>query len=233
MNSKKLFVMPISAILLFAVFSMIIPDTMQNAEASGDKKKYRDNDRYYNDRQYQEYEYEKDRYNGDYKKDRYNGDYKKGDRHSKVFVAELDGDSQVPPNNSPAQGLAFVKIIKNPTSGEKELWYSVDVLGIPEGDDVTAIHLHAIENEDGSGPHVATLCGAPLFEIGCPEGPGNVVAGSLRDGVHPEGDIEPHGDIQSLRDLIKALKKGELYVNVHGSDFDGEGEIRGVLHPIS
>ena len=232
MNSKQLFVMPISAILLFAVFSMIIPDTIQNAEASGDKKKYRDNDRYYNDRQYQEYEYEKDRYNGD---------YKKGDRHSKVFVAELDGASQVPPNNSPAQGFAFVKIIKNPVSGEKELWYSVDLLGVPEGDDINAIHLHAIKNQDGSGPHIVTFCGNPLNEIGCPEGPGNVVAGTVRDGVDDFdstpvgtiGDIEPHDGIDSLKDLIKLLKQGKLYVNVHSTDFGGEGEIRGVLHPIS
>ena len=224
MNSKQLFVMPITAVLLFAVFSMIIPDTIENAEASGDKKKkYRDYDRDYKDqRQYQEYEYEKERYNG-------NG-YYNDKKFSTIFVAELDGDNQIPPNNSPAQGFAFVKIQKNPVSGEKELWYSLDLLGIPEGDDVTAVHLHVItdEPEEGLGPHIITMCGAPLNEIACPEGPGNVVAGAATN-----SDIEPHDGIDSLKDVIKAMQKGMTYINVHSSDFGGAGEIRGVLYPIN
>ncbi|MGD1835532.1 MAG: CHRD domain-containing protein [Nitrososphaeraceae archaeon] len=229
MNSKQIFLMPISAILLFAVFSMVIPDTIQNAAADGEKKNYRDYDRYYKERQYQEYDYEKDRYNGD---KYYNGEYRdyKDKKHSsKVFFATLDGEKQDPPNDSPAQGLATAIIIKDPVSEEKQIWYTVDLLGVPEGDSITAIHLHVTERPNqGTGPHILTFCGAPLDEVQCPQGPGTVVAGAANN-----GDIEenPLG-ITDIHQIIKAMKQGKAYINVHSSDFGGEGEIRGFLQPV-
>ncbi|MGD1837363.1 MAG: CHRD domain-containing protein [Nitrososphaeraceae archaeon] len=228
MNSKQIFLIPISAILLFAVFSLVIPDTIQNAAADGEKKNYRDYDRYY-ERQYQEYDYERDRYNGDkYYKDEYR-DYKDKRDSSKVFFATLDGEKQEPMRDTPSQGLATVIIIENPVTGEKQLWYEVQLLGVPEGDNISAIHLHVSDQPNqGTGEHIITFCGFPTNEVHCPEGPGTVVAGGAGN-----NDIEPlNPKIQDIHDVIKAMKQGKAYINVHGSDFNNEGEIRGFLQPV-
>jgi hypothetical protein len=182
------------------------------------KYAYNDNSRDYGYGDEKDYEYGYDRDNK-----------KRSDDNSGVFVTKMTGEDQIPPNDSPAFGFAKVEIEKNPVTFDTELWYKVSLFDFPRGDDVNAIHLHVITDEPlpGLEPHIITLCGNPLNEIACPEGPGVVVAGAATD-----DDIEPNtAGITTLEDFIEAMKAGETYVNVHSTDFGGEGEIRGVLVP--
>ena len=102
MNSKQLFVMPITAVLLFAVFSMIIPDTIENAEASGDKKKkYRDYDRDYKDqREYKEYDRDYEREYKEYDRD-YEREYKE---YEPRYIEKYNKDIQITEIEDPYEG---------------------------------------------------------------------------------------------------------------------------------
>lgn len=125
------------------------------------------------------------------------------------FIAELSGKEEVPPNESPSTGFAWVKITND------EIGYEVNVTDM---DKVNAAHIHLAE-AGKNGPIVLTLFkGGPTEQVNGTVGEANVTASNL------EGPMKG----KDITDLVTAMKNGTTYVNVHTTDFP-DGEIRGQL----
>lgn len=125
------------------------------------------------------------------------------------FIAELTGKEEVPPNESPSSGFAWVKITND------EIRYEVNVTDM---DKVNAAHIHLAE-AGKNGPVVLTLfMGGPTEQVNGTVGEANVTASNL------EGPMKG----KDVMDLVTAMKNGTTYVNVHTTDFPN-GEIRGQL----
>ena len=125
------------------------------------------------------------------------------------FIADLSGKEEVPPNESPSTGFAWVKITND------EIRYEVNVTDM---DKVNAAHIHLAE-AGKNGPVVLTLFkGGPTEQVNGTVGEANVTASNL------EGPMKG----KDVTDLVTAMKNGTTYVNVHTTDFP-DGEIRGQL----
>ncbi len=125
------------------------------------------------------------------------------------FIAELSGKEEVPPNESPSSGFAWLKITKD------EIKFEVNVTDM---DKVNAAHIHLAE-AGKNGPVVLTLfMGGPTEQVNGTIGEANVTASNL------EGPMKG----KDVTDLVTAMKNGTTYVNVHTTDFPN-GEIRGQL----
>ena len=128
-----------------------------------------------------------------------------------VFKAKLSGKDEVPPNESPAGGSAWVK-----TTNDK-IEYEVNVTDI---DKVNAAHIHLGESGK-NGPVILTLYKDEPIELKTGKlAEANVTASNL------EGPMKGKG----VSDLMGAIKNGTTYINVHSTDFP-DGEIRGQLEP--
>src|SRR5687767_8508895 len=125
------------------------------------------------------------------------------------FIAELTGKEEVPPNESPSSGFAWLKITND------EIRFQVNVTDM---DKVNAAHIHLAE-AGKNGPVVLTLfMGGPTEQVNGTIGEANVTASNL------EGPMKG----KDVTDLVTAMKDGTTYVNVHTTDFPN-GEIRGQL----
>ena len=125
------------------------------------------------------------------------------------FTAKLSGKEEVPPNESPSTGLAWVKIT------DDQLGYEVNVTDM---DKVNAAHIHLGETGK-NGPVILTLFqGGPTEQVNGTVGEANVTASNL------DGPMKG----KAITDLVTAMKNGTTYVNVHTTDFPN-GEIRGQL----
>jgi hypothetical protein len=125
------------------------------------------------------------------------------------FSAKLSGKEEVPPNESPSTGFAWVKIT------DDKIGYEVNVTDM---DKVNAAHIHLAE-AGKNGPVVLTLFkGGPTEQVNGTVGEANVTASNL------EGPMKG----KDITDLVTAMKNGTTYVNVHTTDFP-DGEIRGQL----
>ena len=125
------------------------------------------------------------------------------------FTAKLSGKEEVPPNESPSTGFAWVKIT------DDKIEYEVNVTDM---DKVNAAHIHLAE-AGKNGPVVLTLFkGGPTEQVNGTVGEANVTASNF------EGPMKGKG----VTDLVTAMKNGTTYVNVHTTDFP-DGEIRGQL----
>jgi hypothetical protein len=142
------------------------------------------------------------------------------------YVAHLDGDQEVPPVATLAQGQVILKLGREGT----ELDYRLIAANI---DNVVAAHIH-LGVEGVNGPVVAFLAGP--FPSG--EGPAN---GVLATGTITAADLVGPLHGMPLSVLIAAMDVGGTYVNVHTNDgvappntgpgdFPG-GEIRGQVRP--
>ena len=132
-----------------------------------------------------------------------------GGQAEEKFTASLSGKDEVPPNESPSTGFAWVRIAND------MIGYEVNVTDI---DKVNAAHIHLAE-AGKNGPVVLTLFkGGPTEQTNGTLGESNVPASNL------EGPLKGKG----ITDLVTAMKDGTTYVNVHSTDFP-DGEIRGQL----
>jgi hypothetical protein len=89
-------------------------------------------------------------------------------------------------------------------------------------------HIH-IGSRHESGGISAWLCGGTT-QPACPPGPNGTVVGSIEtpDITGPAGQgVEPG----NFADLLRAVRKGETYTNVHTEVRAPGGEIRGQNHP--
>jgi hypothetical protein len=124
------------------------------------------------------------------------------------FTAKLIAKEEVPPNDSTATGMAWVK------PSERETGFEVNVTDI---DKATAAHIHLGE-KDKNGPVAVTL-----FKSDTPTEMKN---GTLGEGNFTATDFEGPMKGNGLNDLVTALQNGSTYVNVHTTDMP-DGEIRG------
>jgi hypothetical protein len=128
------------------------------------------------------------------------------------FRGKLSGNQEVPGIKTKATGEAEFKLIKD----GKKLSYKLTVNNIKN---VTAAHIH--EGKKGKvGPHVVGLFAGPKKE--------GKFNGVLAEGTITENDLM--GDLQGkpLEALIKLMKSGNVYINVH-TDTHPDGEIRGQI----
>ena len=113
---------------------------------------------------------------------------------------------------TPAKGDAVFKLEK----GGSELDYTVDVKGI---ENVTAAHIH--EGMKGkNGMPVASLFAGPMKE--------GKYSGVLAKGEITDKDLVGTLQGKTVEDLVKMIKSGDAYVNVH-TKMHPDGEIRGQI----
>ena len=130
----------------------------------------------------------------------------------KSFHAKLTGKSEVPSVTTKAKGDITFKL----SSDGKELSYKLDVKNI---ENTTAAHIHR-GMKGKNGPPVANLFTGPKKE--------GKFSGTLSEGTLTASDLS--GDLagKSLDDLVRLIKAGDTYVNVH-TDAKPDGEIRGQI----
>jgi hypothetical protein len=123
------------------------------------------------------------------------------------FTAHLNGDNQVPPFDTQAQGQFIGKL----RSGDA-LSYKLNVANIMN---IVAAHIHCAP-EGANGPVGVTLfLGAPMS-----------VNGTLAQGPILAPDANNGCGWLDLVDVIDALESGDTYINVHTLQ-SLPGEIRG------
>ena len=127
----------------------------------------------------------------------------------KRFHAKLTGHDEVPSVTTKATGEAKFKL----SSDGKELSYELHVKNI---ENASAAHIHQ-GMKGKSGPPVANLFTGPKKE--------GKFDGELSKGTLTDKDLSGNLMGKSLEDLVKLIKSGDAYVNVH-TDANPEGEIR-------
>jgi hypothetical protein len=129
-----------------------------------------------------------------------------------VFVAQLTGDQETPPNSSGASGLAVLVL----NDAQDTLTFRVDYGGL-EGGTVSGAHFHR---------------GDPGVAGGIIRGYNAEVAEG--DFTIPDGSLIlswTAGDKQPLTaDRIDQLFNGEIYFNIHTTPTYPGGEIRGQVY---
>lgn len=130
------------------------------------------------------------------------------------FTAPLSGGEEVPPVDTTATGVASFTVM-----GDGSIQYNVNVTGM---DKVTMAHIHDAPKGE-NGQVIVTL-----FK---PDSPTGEISGNLANGTITSSNLE--GDMQGLAvdDLIKAMERGETYVNVH-TEKNPKGEIRGQISTV-
>ncbi len=134
------------------------------------------------------------------------------------FGAQINREQEVPApaalgaNQSPASGMAYFELNAEGT----ELFYNLTYTTMTGN--LTAAHFHKAKKGEAGGV-VRLICGG---NNPCPSGTGAFVFGTWKN-----SDAQPFS-----ADMLKALKDGELYVNLHTSTNVG-GEIRGQIAPAS
>ncbi len=130
----------------------------------------------------------------------------------KSFKAKMTGKYVAPPVKTKAGGITYFKV----SADGKQMTYKLTVKKIMN---VTAAHIH-----DGSkgknGPPVVNLFTGPKKE--------GEFSGTLAEGTITDKDLFGSLQGKSLDALVKMIKAGGAYVNVH-TDQNPDGEIRGQI----
>jgi hypothetical protein len=129
----------------------------------------------------------------------------------KVFKAKLSGSESVPAVQTMAKGDATFTLSKD----GKSLSYNVTVSDI---ENVTAAHIH-LGKKGVNGPPVALITN---------EKRAGKFSGTLAEGTITEKELMGSLMGKSVKDLVKDIKKGHAYVNVHTDKYP-DGEIRGQI----
>lgn len=129
---------------------------------------------------------------------------------TEAFTAMLSGGEEVPPVTTQAMGVASFNV-----TGADSVDYSVDVTGM---DKVTAAHIHSGKTGENGGVVVTLFNGSTT-------GP---ISGNLANGTISESSLEGSMQGTAVSDLVKAMERGETYVNVH-TEANPNGEIRGQI----
>ncbi len=143
-----------------------------------------------------------------------------GSQDGPEFQAMLSGSEEVPPVVTNTSARAGIKFNADETKARFEL-------DVRKGVRVTQAHIHCAPR-GVNGPIVAFLAGThnPGWDV---DGPW-VDHATLTDAniiPPPAGSTCPNV-INNLRDLVKAIRDGNTYANVHTRAFPG-GEVRGQL----
>ena len=144
-------------------------------------------------------------------------DNENDDESADHFTADLQGSEEVPSVDTDSTGDFHLWIDEEGEDG----WFTLDV---EDGENITAAHIHCAE-EGENGPIVVTLFTA--------SGSSTDVDGRLASSTIDGGDIESTGltcetPIEDIDDLEQAAEDGELYANVHSTEYPN-GLIRGQI----
>jgi CHRD domain-containing protein len=134
-----------------------------------------------------------------------------------TFGAKLDSGSEVPPPNvgsaTPSGTAIFTR------SGDT-LQYRVSASGLTSP--VTMAHIH-LGGPGVAGPVIVPLGISPGSGEGTAQGEGTIDAAQI-NGKNPDGSA------MTMDDLLKAMRSGATYVNVHTQN-NKPGEVRGEIRP--
>ena len=130
------------------------------------------------------------------------------------FSAMLSGGEEVPPVDTAATGVASFT-----WNGEQAIKYDLNVTDM---DKVTAAHIHNAPKGE-NGDVVVTL-----FKADSPTGQ---ISGKLANGSITASNLEGQMQGSPFRDIIRALERGEAYVNVQ-TEINPNGEIRGQISAV-
>jgi hypothetical protein len=140
----------------------------------------------------------------------------KGD--AKSFSARLNGWEEDPSQVTTGTGSFKAKVVS-----ATQISFTLKYRNL-EDTNVVQAHIH-IGSRHESGGISAWLCGGTT-QPACPAGPTATVTGTIEaaDITGPAGQgVEPG----NFADLLRAMRKGETYANVHTSPRAPGGEIRG------
>jgi hypothetical protein len=143
----------------------------------------------------------------------------KGNGNGKNFSARLNGWEEVPSQVTTGTGR-FRATAVNTTRIDFVLSY--EALEGP----ASAAHIHIGSRHENGGVS-AGLCGVPT-QPPCPAGPNASITGTIEanDIIGPTGQgVEPG----NFADLLRAMRKGETYANVHTTGRAPDGEVRGQI----
>ena len=129
----------------------------------------------------------------------------------KSFKAILSGSESVPAVETMAKGDVTFTLMKD----SKTLSYYVTVSDI---ENVTAAHIH-LGKKGENGPPVALISN---------EKKAGKFSGTLAEGTITEKELMGSLMGKSVKDLVKEIKKGNTYLNVHTDKYPN-GEIRGQI----
>jgi hypothetical protein len=143
-----------------------------------------------------------------------------GENGRRTFSAKLNGYNEVTSKSTPARGVFRARI----RDGGSRIHYKLRYEGFTEpGAMANVAHIH-FSQEHVNGAVIAFLCGGG-GKPDCPN-PGGTVEGDI-----VAADIMAQSPDQGIAageiaELIRAMRHGAAYVNVHTTRFPG-GEIRG------
>lgn len=124
------------------------------------------------------------------------------------YRAKLDGDNEVPPVNTTAEGVINFK------SKDGSMSWKMNITGIT---DATGAHIHKAKNGT-NGDVVVDLLKLSKHS--------NTPQGMILRGNITDSSLTGPMKGQTLADLKTAMANGDTYVNVHTKDHP-KGEIRG------
>lgn len=145
----------------------------------------------------------------------FTGPSRANDRSENAFHAKLIGFNEVPANSTRGRGTFRAQLSENGDSLHYELSYRR-----LEGT-VSAAHIHLGQSKTNGGI-VAFLCGG----TGGPACPASGTVSGTIDAGDVVGPAAQGIDTGEFAELLRAMKAGATYVNVHSSKFPN-GEIRG------
>ncbi len=129
-----------------------------------------------------------------------------------TFAAKLSGKEVVPAVETKATGEAHFKLSKD----GKELTY---ILKLKNIENVTAAHIHEAMMGKNGGP-VAGLFAGPKKD--------GKFSGEIAKGTITDKDLIGSLAGKTVGDLVKMIKDGGAYVNVHTVKYP-DGEVRGQI----
>lgn len=145
-----------------------------------------------------------------------------GPARAQVYVGNLAGTNEVPPNASPGAGTATVTLTGT----------MLDVNVIFSGllDATVAAHIHCCASADSTAGVATPVPTFPGFPLGVTSGTySNVFDLTLASSYNPAFLTNNGGDpLTAMSTLVAGLDAGEAYLNVHSATFPA-GEIRGQL----
>jgi hypothetical protein len=141
--------------------------------------------------------------------------------------ATLKPTEEVPALSSTGHGRFKVRI----DDGAQTISFELSYAGLEAAP--TQAHIH-VGQRSVNGDISVFLCGpAPAAEQTCPVAPATItgvltpanIIGPVRQGIDPATDAA-----NGFEELVRLLRSGVTYANVHSSKFPG-GEIRGQIRP--
>jgi hypothetical protein len=151
-----------------------------------------------------------------------------GTAQATVYVADLLGSNEVPPNLSPATGFATISINEALDTMQVDVSFT-DLLGT-----TTASHIHCCTAVAGTGlAGVATsLPTFTGFPTGVTSGTYSHLFSLLDPATYNPSFVTAHGSTAGAEAfLLAGLNSGSAYLNIH-TTFAPGGEIRGFLHAV-